>query len=205
MQSPFEPQPPADRQGNWGRTEVRSAKILGANRADRRGRGQARSVHRQVHRLPWASHPLVPEQCSCQEVFWLWGLFSRNLLEARLFCFRWNNRTVRRPWRSSRCVRRTSPSTRSKPATRLERPLPSPISCWLVRNCKTSLEILRNSFLAKVGRIAKSTITRGSLVAADDKPAADAPHFVSKLTDITARAGWLKNSFQKKFFFEKNN
>ncbi|KAK6058392.1 hypothetical protein COOONC_04040 [Cooperia oncophora] len=41
----------------------------------------------------------------------------------------------------------------------------------------------------KVGRIAKTTITRGGMVAYDDKPASDAPHFVSRFSDITARQG----------------
>uniref|UniRef100_A0A1I7XKU1 Immunoglobulin I-set domain protein n=1 Tax=Heterorhabditis bacteriophora TaxID=37862 RepID=A0A1I7XKU1_HETBA len=41
----------------------------------------------------------------------------------------------------------------------------------------------------KTGRIAKTTITRGHAAPSQDKPAADTPHFVSKLTDITARQG----------------
>ncbi|KJH46029.1 immunoglobulin I-set domain protein [Dictyocaulus viviparus] len=41
----------------------------------------------------------------------------------------------------------------------------------------------------KVGRIAKTTITRGGNVTVQDKPASDAPHFVSKLSDISARQG----------------
>ncbi|KAK5971106.1 hypothetical protein GCK32_009033 [Trichostrongylus colubriformis] len=41
----------------------------------------------------------------------------------------------------------------------------------------------------KVGRIAKTTITRGGMVTYDDKPASDAPHFVSRLSDISARQG----------------
>ncbi|VDO27823.1 unnamed protein product [Haemonchus placei] len=42
---------------------------------------------------------------------------------------------------------------------------------------------------AKVGRIAKTTITKGGMVAYDDKPASDAPHFVSRFSDISARQG----------------
>uniref|UniRef100_A0A7I4YU80 Ig-like domain-containing protein n=1 Tax=Haemonchus contortus TaxID=6289 RepID=A0A7I4YU80_HAECO len=41
----------------------------------------------------------------------------------------------------------------------------------------------------KVGRIAKTTITKGGMVAYDDKPASDAPHFVSRFSDISARQG----------------
>ncbi|KAK6023754.1 immunoglobulin I-set domain protein [Ostertagia ostertagi] len=45
------------------------------------------------------------------------------------------------------------------------------------------------SVTAKVGRIAKTTITRGGMVTHEDKPASDAPHFVSRFSDITARQG----------------
>ncbi|WKY10685.1 hypothetical protein Q1695_002781 [Nippostrongylus brasiliensis] len=41
----------------------------------------------------------------------------------------------------------------------------------------------------KVGRIAKTTIVRGGNVTYDDQPASDAPHFVSRFSDIAARQG----------------
>lgn len=44
-------------------------------------------------------------------------------------------------------------------------------------------------FLAKSGRIAKTSIVRGGTAAVIDRPAADAPHFVAKLSDISARQG----------------
>uniref|UniRef100_A0A158P8T2 Titin n=1 Tax=Angiostrongylus cantonensis TaxID=6313 RepID=A0A158P8T2_ANGCA len=41
----------------------------------------------------------------------------------------------------------------------------------------------------KVGRITKTTITKGGMIATQDKPASDAPHFLSRLSDISARQG----------------
>ncbi|ETN87097.1 hypothetical protein NECAME_01255 [Necator americanus] len=41
----------------------------------------------------------------------------------------------------------------------------------------------------KAGRIAKTTIVRGGGASVHDKPASDAPHFVSRLSDISARQG----------------